>query len=191
MTQDDFAIWLTRISNEADGRFDPDTLRPSWRTWLQDVFREWGPLSAEELGEVALMDESRLQEAAMADARRLVPAVLADGAAVGMELDVQISPGSISGVHVRVRYEPGGRYRWASNGDIQLRPGSDADLLRDLADEIQEVSMERDQINVFVWPVCPRHQIGGHATVSGGQAVWRCSGDGGHVIAAIGHLRAG
>lgn len=38
-----------------------------------------------------------------------------------------------------------------------------------------------------VWPVCPDHDLGGHPREHDGQAVWWCNGDGGHVIAPIGH----
>lgn len=48
--------------------------------------------------------------------------------------------------------------------------------------------MERDQVNVFVWPVCRAHQLGTHADVVDSLAVWWCNGGVGHVLAKIGEL---
>jgi hypothetical protein len=59
-----------------------------------------------------------------------------------------------------------------------FRAENDAGLLASLADEVQEVTMERDQVNVFVWLVCKAHQLGGHADVVAGVAVWSCNGAG-------------
>jgi len=72
--------------------------------------------------------------------------------------------------------EPGGRYYWGSNGALSWILENDAELLVWLADEVQEATMERDQVNVFVWPVCAVHQFGGHAGVVAGEAVWSCNG---------------
>lgn len=56
------------------------------------------------------------------------------------------------------------------------------DLLRLIADELQEAVMEALS---GAWPVCPQHQLGAHPRVLQGQAVWLCQA-GRHVIAAIG-----
>ena len=121
-------------------------------------------------------------------AHRLLPAILADARSVGMTLDVQLRLDEWGVLEVLVSYEPGRPHESASNGGLPLPVETDADLLVRLADEVQEVTMERDQVNVFVWPVCPTHQLGGHANVVAGVAVWSCRGSGGHVLAPIGEL---
>jgi hypothetical protein len=157
---------------------------------MEQTFRERGALSATELKELAKAEQARLAAAGLGDARQLLPAVIADANSVGITLDVQLEFDAWAELQVHVCYEPGGQYRWASNGGLRLPAENDADLLAWLADEVQEVSMERDSFNVFVWPVCAVHQLGGHADVVAGRAVWSCNGDGdgGHVIAVIGEL---
>jgi hypothetical protein len=107
-----------------------------------------------------------------------------------MTLDVRLELDEWANLQVLVCYEPGGRHHGASNGGLRLPASNDPDLLASLADEVQEVSMERGQVDCFVWPVCPVHHLGGHANVVADRAVWSCNGAGGHVIAAIGELGA-
>lgn len=90
--------------------------------------------------------------AAESAAHRLLPAVLADARSVGMSLDVQLLLDEWGTLRVLVRYEPGTPHQGACNGGLALPVETDADLLAFLADEVHEVSMERDQQNVFVWP---------------------------------------
>lgn len=52
-----------------------------------------------------------------------------------------------------------------------------------VADETQDSVMETLW---ETWPVCPAHRLGAHAREHGSEAVWWCSGEDGHVIAAIG-----
>ncbi|WP_244313330.1 hypothetical protein [Streptomyces zinciresistens] len=54
-----------------------------------------------------------------------------------------------------------------------------------LATLIQESLLERTW---QVWPVCPGHDLGVHASVRDGTAVWWCAGDGGHALAPVGAL---
>ena len=54
-----------------------------------------------------------------------------------------------------------------------------------IAGDLQEAVMEA--LWGTVWPVCPGHNLGAHAREYENAAVWWCNGDGGHVIAAIGH----
>jgi hypothetical protein len=68
-----------------------------------------------------------------------------------------------------------------SPGDVLA--SSPEQLLRRVADELQDAVSE---FLFGVWPVCPRHQLGAHPSLGDGQAVWWCSGSGGHVITAIG-----
>jgi hypothetical protein len=61
--------------------------------------------------------------------------------------------------------------------------------LTSLAVMMQEGLLERTG---QVWPVCARHGLGVHGSERDGAAVWRCAGDGGHVLAPVGELsRAG
>ncbi|MFF8594554.1 hypothetical protein ACF061_24505 [Streptomyces sp. NPDC015220] len=50
---------------------------------------------------------------------------------------------------------------------------------------IQESLLERTW---RVWPVCPRHDLGVHASEREGEVVWWCEGDGGHMLAPVGEL---
>jgi hypothetical protein len=184
----EFDDWLAQVAADDDTGFVEADLPAPWRTWMEETFREWGALSAKDLTELAQAEQLRLAAAGLEDARRLLPAVVADASSVGMTLDVQLELDEWANLQVLVRYEPGGRYKGASNGGLHLPADNDAKLLASLADEVQEVSMERDQVNCFVWPLCPVHHRGGHAGLVAGKAVWSCSGAGGHVIAAIGEL---
>lgn len=184
----EFDDWLDQVAADDDIGFVEADLAAPWRTWMERTFREWGALSAEELTELAQAEHARLAAEALDDARRLLPAVIADASTVGMTLDVQLELDEWANLQVLVRYEPGGRYQGASNGGLHLPAENDADLLVSLADKVQEVSMERHQVNCFVWPVCPVHHLGGHADVVADTAVWTCNGAGGHVIAAIGEI---
>ena len=186
----EFDDWLAQVAADDETGFIAADLPAPWRTWIEETFREWGTLSARDLTELAHAEQARLAAAGLEDARRLLPAVIADASSVGMTLDVQLELDEWANLQVRVRWEPGGHHHGASNGGLRLPASKDADLLASLADEVQEVSMERNQVNCFVWPVCPVHHLGGHASVVGDRAVWSCNGAGGHVIAAIGELAA-
>jgi hypothetical protein len=54
-----------------------------------------------------------------------------------------------------------------------------------VADAAQEVIME---MIGAVWPSCPQHDLGLHAEVEHGTAVWRCAGAGRHTVAPVGEL---
>jgi hypothetical protein len=184
----EFDGWFAHIAAQDDTGFVEADLPARWRAWMEQTFRERGAISAKELEVLVQTEQVRLEAASLEGARRLLPAVIADASSVGMTLDVQLELDEWANLRVLVRYSPGGHYQSASNGGLWLPVENDADLLASLADEVQEVSMERDQVNVFVWPVCAVHQLGGHADVVAGRAVWSCNGDGGHVIAPIGEL---
>jgi len=185
----EFDNWLAEIAAGDDTGFVEADLPAAWRTWMEQTFREQGALSAKELKELALAEQARRAAGGLEDARRLLPAVIADASSVGMTLDVQLELDEWAALEVHVRYEPGDRYQRTRSSGPQPLPGeNDADLLAFLADEVQEVSMERDQVNCVLWPVCPVHRLGGHADVEAGRAVWSCNGGGGHVTAAIGEL---
>jgi hypothetical protein len=56
--------------------------------------------------------------------------------------------------------------------------GGAVEVIAWLADAVQEVTMERDQVDCQVWPVCTSHRLGGHALVLDGAAIWWCNGAG-------------
>jgi hypothetical protein len=186
----EFGDWLAQVGADDATGFVAADLPAPWRAWMEETFREWGALSATELTELAQVEQARLGAVGLEDARRLLPAVIADATSVGMTLDVRLELDGWANLRVLVRYEPGGHHHGASGGGLQLPANNDPDLLASLADEVQEVSMERDQVNIFVWPLCPVHRLGGHAIVVADRAVWSCNGAGGHVISAIGELAA-
>lgn len=54
-----------------------------------------------------------------------------------------------------------------------------------VADAAQEVIME----SIWqVWPLCPTHHHGLHATLKNRTAVWQCTGSGTHTVAPVGDL---
>ena len=119
-------------------------------------------------------------------ARQLVPMVLADAAAAGLAPVVELEPDGANGIGFMIFYAPGrGSGPTGNSPDLS---GGAPELLAGLADAVQEVTMERDQYNCRVWPVCPVHGLGGHATVDAGRAIWWCNGGGGHLLAPIGEL---
>jgi hypothetical protein len=181
----DFDRWLAQLVADDGGVVDS-----RWRQWLQATFEEWGPLSTADVTELAETERDRQQAVQLEDARRLLPAIVADGHAVGMTLDVVLTlrTGAFGGLEVASSPEPGSGYYSAANGVLRELFMTDGELLAWLADEVQEATMERDQVHCFVWPTCPVHQLGGHAVVDDGTAVWRCNGGGGHVLARIGEL---
>ena len=76
-----------------------------------------------------------------------------------MTLDVVPRINDLGALEVLASPEPGGRYYWASNGGLPWVLDNETELLVWLADEVQEATMERDQVNVFVWPgACARVQ---------------------------------
>jgi hypothetical protein len=109
-------------------------------------------------------------------------------------LRLAVDPDSDWSVFVQVNFGEG---RWAG---VALPPDYyDEDIAEPVAvvaDAIQELVVER----VRVWPLCPEHGLGLHPCSQAidsadddswwtpGPADWRCQGDGGHVISAIGAL---
>jgi hypothetical protein len=83
-----------------------------------------------------------------------------------------------------VRLADGERLNWG--GHILPNMCDDpAGALSGLAILIQESLLERDW---QVWPVCPHHDLGVHASEREREVVWWCAGEGGHVLAPVGEL---
>ena len=71
-----------------------------------------------------------------------------------------------------------------TNGIAPGHGSNPGDALLAVADDLQDAVMDA---LLMVWPVCPRHQRGGHAREIDAEPVWWCTGgSGGHIIAAIG-----
>lgn len=186
----EFEDWLAQLASEAEAMsgFAEGEMHPLWRAWHRQVFQEWGPLPLEDVNDLRETEADRLMAIQLETVQRLIPLIVADGQAVGMALDVVARLDDRGALEVLASPEPGGRYYWASNGALSWTLENDTELLVWLADEVQEATMERDQVNVFVWPVCAVHQLGGHPGVVEGEAVWSCNGAGGHVLAPIGRI---
>ena len=188
--QDQFAHWLALLASEGIIDGGQTELIPEWHDWLWAAFQEWGAVASADLEDLFDADDQVLRNLLLQAARRLLPKVLADAESVGMTLDVDLSISDWGNLVLKVSIEPGGRRRSASDGPgVSFLPlGTDAQLLLWLAEGIQEVTMERDQVNVYVWPVCSSHQLGSHALLVDAAAVWWCKGGSGHVLAPIGDL---
>lgn len=126
--------------------------------------------------------ELRLQAA-----ERLLPEVLHDAATAGFRPRVDLDLSDAGDVQMSVWYAPG-QLGGGTSGSRPADPGGHAEVLAWIADEVQEATMEGDQIRCLVWPVCAVHGLGGHAVVAEERAVWWCNGDAGHVITQIGAL---
>jgi hypothetical protein len=192
----EFEDWLAQLASEeqasvyvpAEEDVPPAEMPARWRAWHEQIFEEWGPLPLQDVVDLREIEGDRLMALQLETVRGMIPSIVADGHAVGMALDVVARLNDWGALEVLASPEPGGRYYWASNGGLSWALENDVELLVWLADEVQEATMERDQVNVFVWPVCAVHQLGGHAGVVAGAAVWSCNGAGGHVLAPIGKL---
>lgn len=83
-----------------------------------------------------------------------------------------------------IRLADGERLNWG--GPILPTMCDDPTVaLASLARLIQESLLERTW---QVWPVCPGHDLGVHASERHGAAVWWCAGDDGHILAPVGEL---
>jgi hypothetical protein len=73
---------------------------------------------------------------------------------------------------------------YGSTGGIFPSEGKDpVTALAAVADQAQDAVMESLGA---AWPVCPAHRLGAHAGVYEDDAVWWCSGAGGHVVTLVG-----
>ncbi|GAA2307971.1 hypothetical protein GCM10010149_67490 [Nonomuraea roseoviolacea subsp. roseoviolacea] len=71
------------------------------------------------------------------------------------------------------------------NGIDPMWGSNPQEALMEIADATQETIME---LIWKVWPVCATHNRGLHAGFERGMAVWRCTGDGTHIVARVGEL---
>jgi hypothetical protein len=133
------------------------------------------------------MDEIDARQIAMERERaeRALDAVRLDVAAT-IPVGVNLHPPP---VNLHIDAAPGGGM-WVTDdqgsayGETILAE-SELVTLVSVADCAQTVVMEWTW---GTWPVCPFHDVGLHAGVEKGQAIWECGADGGHVVAPVGRL---
>lgn len=80
--------------------------------------------------------------------------------------------------------------RWIAGGP-ELCGSVGDDLTRAVAAMADVVQCGLMEQTWQVWPLCPEHpRLGAHAAVRSGEAVWWCVGGVGHLVGAVGSLRA-
>lgn len=159
------------------------------------VIRELAEQSADRAGPAVLADLARrtleavefepgfaIEPRLLAGLEQALQTVSADLRATGLTGAARLVVNDGSGPP-RAFVEFGGTFGHG-NG---IAPGNGSNprhALLSVADDLQEAVMA----SLFaVWPVCPRHQRGGHARDNQGEPVWWCAGGaGGHIIAGIG-----
>jgi hypothetical protein len=83
---------------------------------------------------------------------------------------------------VNAYVETGDGYTGVAQG---IYPASGADPVSALVDVAEDAQDALMHALFAAWPVCPVHRLGAHARDQE-DAVWWCSGDGGHAVTAIG-----
>ncbi len=120
-----------------------------------------------------------LQPELLATLEQALEVVRADVVAAGLTGPVTLSVKDWNG-HAYAEF----RGHWGFTTGIGPGAGRDpVTALAEVADDLQDAIMH--EIG-GVWPVCPEHDLGAHARIRAGQAVWWCRGRR-HVIARIGH----
>jgi|SRR4051794_2766224 hypothetical protein len=185
-----FEVWAARVATwtmtDPDAAASAIDLAPE--AWLRDVFQRWGPLSRDDLAQVALIERAQLEPLVVRRLRQLLAPVLADARAWDNEPDVHVQLDEDLNVLLAVSWAAG---RLGGPTGSPPLPVGEAEMVAWLADAVQEVTMERDQVDCRVWPVCSRHHLGGHAMVRAGAAIWWCNGGSGHLLAPIGKVHGG
>ena len=185
----EFATWLAEV-DPLDEK-DPGIRSPRWLAWLSQTFQERGAISRAKVEDLAAVELDRMSTEDLAKAKELLPVVIADARAAGVELDVRLLVSDQEGsrlLRVEVRCDPSRGYE-TDGIDLFIPIATDAELLAGLADQVQTFCAW-DKYHNVIWPLCPDHQVRGHADLLADPAVWTCSAAGGHMIARIGELRA-
>jgi hypothetical protein len=139
-------------------------------SWLQQVYREEGPITREDL-------RARGQAVATAVASAALSAVLRDvERATGTRGEMELAPGT-GWVQIRD----------VATGQRSTEGFSTADpdeALVAVADAVADLLADRDPP---VLMICPEHGLGLHARLESGRAVWVCI-PAQHAIGAVGDL---
>ena len=168
-----FEEWVRAIShNPTAPSNDPGVVSEAWRRWLRSVFDTEGPVPKDVVTRGAVDHQLALANDAAnsvladlhrtTDARPVVEVVWMDSS-------------------IRITIDGGftGPSMWAVE---------QPEVLAEVADYFQE-QLDQDPIIGSIWPVCPDHDVGLHAEVRGGKAVWWCR-LGRHTVATIGEFGA-
>lgn len=166
-----FGEWLRLISNYDP--HDPGEINAGIRRWFREYFNAEGATSAE-LAAGALAAH---QVAVVADALATVLSDLhrttAERPAVVVEEDARM------GVRIAIDGGYGGNPVWGVE-----QPAVLAEVAEYIQDQLQGVAIDG---NLRIWPDCSQHNVGLHAEVYDGRAVWWCR-LGNHELAPIGQL---
>ena len=169
-----FEQWLQEISYNPNAPVDdPGEVSPGWRRWLRRLFEREGPVSKDVVTRAAMAHQVAL-------ANEAVTTVLADlhrttASRPVVEVDVWMESS--------IRISIDGGFTAPSMWEVEL-PAA----LAEVADYFQE-QLDQDPILGGIWPVCGKHDVGLHAEVHDGRAVWWCR-LGHHAVATIGELGA-
>ncbi|MDV9187396.1 hypothetical protein R6L23_04040 [Streptomyces sp. SR27] len=165
-----FRAWLRGLSGALHTFLDVHFGSPEALAFFQEVFTGNGAVPAPYF--VPLLDEHR-----RIHAERTVTALLAQVRRdTGRTLDVPVVhawPGD--------DHEYGEPVGEVSVGHEPVRGVAPADIAVDAAEGVQCLLADRDRL---VWPLCPDHRTGPHATRTPAGAVWVCSVTE-HVVAPI------
>jgi hypothetical protein len=169
-----FEEWVRAISHNPDAPSnDPGVVSEGWRRWLRRVFETHGPVAKD-----VVMRGARDHQLALAsDAAATVLADLhrTTDARPVVEIDVWMDSS--------IRIAIDGCFTAPSMWEVEQ-----PEALAEVADYFQE-QLDQDPIIGSIWPMCADHDVGLHAEVHGGQAVWWCR-LGKHAVATIGELGA-
>ena len=161
--------WLSQLYAPDD--VPDDALNAPMLRWLRRYFDVEGPASADVVSDALLAYQLALAEAA------------AGAALHDLEHATSLRPRVVVEAHdgggVRIRIDNGytAPSMWALD---------EPEAFAEVAGYFQE---QLDQSGAGAWPTCAEHNVGLHAEVEGGTAVWRCR-LGQHDVAPVGALDA-
>jgi hypothetical protein len=167
-----FERWMKEISHNPDAPpDDPGTVSAGWRRWLYRFFEARGPVAKDVVMRAAMEHQVALAEEAVA-------MVLADLHRT-TELRPQVEVDVWMDASVRISIDGG--FTAPSMWEVDQ-----PEAFAEVADYFQE-HLDQHPILGSIWPVCGQHDVGLHAEVHDGLAVWWCRlGD--HAVARIGAL---
>jgi hypothetical protein len=169
-----FEKWVAEISHNPDAPpDDPGVVSTGWRRWLRRFFEARGPVARDVVTLAAMEHQTAL-------AKETVAMVLAD---LHRTMDVRPVVEVDVWMESSIRISIDGGYTTPSMWEVEQ-----PEAFAEVADYFQE-QLDQNPILGSLWPVCGDHDVGLHAEVHDGRAVWWCRlGD--HVVATIGALGA-
>ena len=169
-----FEQWLQEITFNPESPVDDQgEVSAAWRRWLRHFFEREGPVSKVVVNRAAMSHQVAL-------ANDAVTAVLADlHRTTELRPQVEVDVWMESSIRISID----GGFTAPSMWEVD-RPEAFAEV----ADYFQE-HLDQHPVLGSIWPVCAQHDVGLHAEVRNGLAVWWCR-VGGHAVATIGALEA-